>query len=283
MEIAAAEATLDGPRRQKAAAEHRRDHYLSLAEVGSLPQETKQQELQRFGADFRTAAGIAQVVASILTVIPDAGAPTAMKFGGSQLGAAGRAVAEGLNAVAAFNDAMASRSGVEAANQRRDQDWRFQAEAARREIAQFDRQITAAEIRRDMALHALDVHERSVAQSEEMFEFFRDKFSSSEMYRLLRSSCGASTGWRSTTRWRWPVWPSGACGRSGRWRPPAVPSGSAARTGTPTPPACSPVSGCWSTCRRSSGSTSSPTGGRWRSSRASRWRSTRLRLWPRSG
>jgi hypothetical protein len=185
LEIAAAEDSLEALRRQKAAAEHRRDHYISLSAVGSLPQETKQQELQRFASDFRTAAGIAQVVASILTVIPDIGAWTAMKFGGSQLGAAGRAVAEGLNAVAAFNEAMATRSGTEAATQRRDQDWRFQAEAARREIVQLDKQIEAADIRREIALHALDVHERTVAQSEEMFEFFRDKFSNSERYRLL--------------------------------------------------------------------------------------------------
>jgi hypothetical protein len=185
MEIAAAEDALEGLRRQKGAAEHRRDHYVSLSTVGSLPQETKQQELQRFASDFRTAAGIAQVVASILTVIPDAGAPTAMKFGGSQLGAAGRAVAEGFNALAAFNEAMASRSGIEAGNLRRDQDWRFQAEVARRDIAQLDKQIIAAEIRRDIALHALDVHERAVAQTEEMFEFFRDKFSSIELYRLF--------------------------------------------------------------------------------------------------
>jgi len=185
MEIAAAEATLESLRRQKLAAENRRDHYMSLATVGSLPQETKQQELQRFGADLLTAAGIAEVVASILTVIPDVGAWTAMKFGGSQLGAAGKAVAEGIKAVASFNEAMASRSGVEAANQRRDQDWRFQAESARRDIAQLDKSITAAEIRRDIAVHALEVHERSVAQTEEMFEFFREKFSSTELYRLL--------------------------------------------------------------------------------------------------
>src|SRR5436190_23851121 len=104
-----------------------------------------------------------------------------MKFGGSQLGAAGRAVAEGLNAVAALNEIMSARSGVEASNQRRDQEWRHQAEAARKEIDQIDKSISAATIRRDMATHALDVNDRSVKQSEEVFEFFRDTF-----YRAAR-------------------------------------------------------------------------------------------------
>ncbi|MEO8552007.1 MAG: hypothetical protein ABI678_18650, partial [Kofleriaceae bacterium] len=136
-------------------------------------------------SSFRSAAGIAQLVASILTIIPDMGAPTAMKFGGSQLGAAGRAVAEGLNALAAFNEMAAARAGVEASNQRRDQEWGHQVETARLELVQLDKSIAAAEIRRDIAVHSLAVHEQTVAQSEEMFAFFREKFSSADRYRLL--------------------------------------------------------------------------------------------------
>ncbi len=124
-------------------------------------------------------------MASILTIIPDMGAPTAMKFGGSQLGAAGRAVAEGFNAVAAYNEMAATRAGVEASNRRRDQEWQHQVETARLELAQIEKNISAAEIRRDIAVQSLAIHEQSVAQTEEMFAFFRDKFSSANRYRLL--------------------------------------------------------------------------------------------------
>jgi len=185
LEINAAEDTLEGLRRQQAAVEYRRDHFTSLREVGQIAQERKQQDLQHEASSYRTAAGIAQVVASILTVIPDIGAWTAMKFGGSQLGAAGRAVGEGLNAVAAFHEMSAARAGVEASNQRRDEEWHHQVETARHELNQLDKSITAAEIRRDIAVHALAVHEQTVAQTEELFEFFRDKFSSVDRYRLL--------------------------------------------------------------------------------------------------
>ena len=86
------------------------------------------------------------------TIIPDVGAPTAMKFGGSQLGAAARAVAEGYNAVAAFDGAAVRRwPDIEGSNRRRDQEWEHQAEMAKRELAQLDKQIAAAEIRRDIA------------------------------------------------------------------------------------------------------------------------------------
>lgn len=140
LEIDTAEDAIEGLRRQKAAAEYRKDYFNSLSNAGLLASERKQQQLQRKASNFRTEAGLAQTVASILTIIPDVGAPTAMKFGGSQLGAAGRAVAEGLNALAAFNEMGASMAGnemgasmagMESSNRRRDQDWKHQVETAK--------------------------------------------------------------------------------------------------------------------------------------------------------
>ncbi len=185
MEIDAAEDALEGLRRQKTASEYRRDYFYSLSEAGLLASESKQQELQHEAANFRTQAGLAQVIASILTVIPDIGAPTAMKFGGSQIGAAGRAVAEGLNALAAYNEMGSAMAGREASNRRRDQDWKHQVQLAKGELLQIEKQISAAEIRRDIAVHTLEVHEKTIAQSEEIFEHLGLKFSNFGRYTLL--------------------------------------------------------------------------------------------------
>jgi hypothetical protein len=185
LEIRAAEDTLTSLRLQREAVDYRRQHFAALLEGGTLPQERKQQDLQRDASQLRTAAGIAQTVASILTIIPDFGAPTAMKFGGSQLGAAGRAVGESLNAQASFQDSGASMAGIAGSIRRRDEEWRHQQESARRELAQLDRSITAAEIRRDINVQALEVHERTVTQTEEMFQFFRERFANVDRYRLL--------------------------------------------------------------------------------------------------
>jgi|CXWL01.1.fsa_nt_gi protocatechuate 3,4-dioxygenase beta subunit len=185
LEIDTAEDAIEGLRRQKAAAEYRKDYFNSLSNAGLLASERKQQQLQRKASNFRTEAGLAQTVASILTIIPDVGAPTSMKFGGSQLGAAGRAVAEGLNALAAFNEMGASMAGMESSNRRRDQDWKHQVETAKRDILQIEKQITAAEIRRDIASHSLEVHEKTIDQSEELFDFLGTKFSSFGRYTLL--------------------------------------------------------------------------------------------------
>lgn len=185
LEIDNAEDTLAALGLQKESVEYRRQHFVALREAGTLPQERKQQDLQREAAQFRTAAGIAQTVASILTIIPDFGAPTAMKFGGSQLGAAGRAVGESLGAQASFLDAGAAMAGIAGSVKRRDEEWKHQEETARRELTQLEKSITAAQFRRDIAVHSLEVHERTVAQTEEMFQFFCERFASVDRYRLL--------------------------------------------------------------------------------------------------
>ena len=76
-------------------------------------------------------------------------------------------------------------AGMESSNRRRDQDWKHQVETAKRDISQIEKQITAAEIRRDIAVHSLEVHEKTIEQSEEVFEFFREKFSSFGRYTWL--------------------------------------------------------------------------------------------------
>lgn len=186
LEIDAAEDAIEGLRRQKTAVEYRQDYFRSLSDVGLIASERTQQQRQHEASNYRTLASVSQYLAAVLSIIPDAGALTAMKFGGSQLGAAGRAMAEGLNAVAGFNEMAASRAGMEASNQRRDQEWKHQIETAKRDISQIEKQITAAEIRRDIAVHSLEVHQQSIDQSEEIFEFFRnEKFTNINLYRLL--------------------------------------------------------------------------------------------------
>ena len=185
LEIDAADETLEGLRRQRTAVQYREQHYRELFQAGQIPSERNQQEHQREAANFKTMAGLAQVVASILTVIPDMGAPTAMKFGGSQIGAAGRAVAEGLSTVGTFNEMSASMAAMESSNRRRDEEWKHQIETARLEGLQLDKQIEAAKIRRDIAERTLEVHQKSVDQAEEVFMFYGDKFSDFGRYTYL--------------------------------------------------------------------------------------------------
>ena len=161
-------------RRQRTAVQYREQLLPRAVPDGSDPVRAQPAgEHQRDAATVKTMAGLAQVVASILTIIPDIGAPTAMKFGGSQIGAAGRAVAEGLGAVGAFRSEMsASMAGVEASNRSgatrsgntrsrlRDSTW-----------LQLEEADQGGGDPREIALRTLAVHQKSVDQAEEMFIF----------------------------------------------------------------------------------------------------------------
>ncbi len=184
LEIDAAEDALAALQSQRSAAVYRREYFTSQGATGLLASESKQQQLQQQAGGLRTMAGISQMVASILTIIPDAGAPTAMKFGGSQLGAAGRAVAEGFNAVAAFTELGALMAGQEGSNRRREQEWGTgrDSEARDRAARQADRR------RGDSPRHRprlAKVHERSLDQIEAIFDLLRERFTSFGLFTWL--------------------------------------------------------------------------------------------------
>lgn len=148
---------------------------------------------------------IAAVLASVgggFHLTPDVGAPTAMKYGGSQLGSAFVSFAGAMGDSAAVAQEEASALGAGAAFQRRDEDWKHQAELAARDLDQLDRQIAAAEIRRDIAIESQKVHERSIEQTQEIFDLLRDRFTSlglftwlsAELQKLHRVAFNAALG-----------------------------------------------------------------------------------------
>src|SRR5690606_32827866 len=68
---------------------------------------------------------------------------------------------------------------------RRDDDNKFQAEQALREIEQINIQITSAEIRKQMAEKDLRDHNKRVEQSKTELEFMNNKFSNAALYNWM--------------------------------------------------------------------------------------------------
>ena len=69
-----------------------------------------------------------------------------------------------------------------AQREHRQDDWTFQAEQAKKEIEQLDKQILAAEIRLQIAEADLENHEKQIAQAEEAEAFMKAKFTNQELY-----------------------------------------------------------------------------------------------------
>ena len=175
-EIDAAEDTLESLRRQQQAVEYRRDHYGTLSQTGLTEWERVQQVSTHVGNSAIEMASLLQILAGGLKLLPQLGAPTAMKYGGEEMSGSALYGAGALKLIADAAELAGKSAGLESTFQRRDQDWKHQIELANKELSQLAKQITAAEIRRDIAAESQKIHERSVEQVQEIFEFLRDRF-----------------------------------------------------------------------------------------------------------
>lgn len=103
-------------------------------------------------------------------------------FGGSFFSAIFGGIAQGHAAKARKDDLNGSVAGIHASMERRWDEWMHQVELARLELAQIDKQIIAAEIRKAIAEKELENLERQIEQSKEIQAFYQDKFTNKELY-----------------------------------------------------------------------------------------------------
>src|SRR5204863_3737408 len=115
-------------RRQKAAVEYRRDHYAALLQSGLSGPETVQQVATHIVSGLHEVEAIVQLVRAVLSLLPELGAPTAMKYGGIETSGAASGLASASQALAQASAAAAASAGIEATFQRRDEEWRHQIE-----------------------------------------------------------------------------------------------------------------------------------------------------------
>ncbi len=125
--------------------------------------------------------------AQTVNVLPDffVGFPASLTWtsGGSKqngaLTAAAR-IALGLSEIAGT---MAGLRLTQAGFERREEEWRHQVEVLDLELQQIERQILAAERRRDIALRELNNHQRQLEHSAEVHDFLRDKFTNHALHQ----------------------------------------------------------------------------------------------------
>ena len=70
---------------------------------------------------------------------------------------------------------------------RREQDWVLQANLAAKEIMQLDKQLTAAEIRLQIADKELQNHEQQILNAQKIEEFLGSKYTNEELYGWMKS------------------------------------------------------------------------------------------------
>ncbi|MFK0236634.1 Tc toxin subunit A-related protein [Streptomyces vinaceus] len=174
----------DAAVRQKAAAEHRRDYYASREFMNSY--ETSQTDLLHIANIMQYIAAGCQAAAAVTALYPDAkiGSPftLGLQFGGTNLASALGYLAGSVGTVAGVLTSQGTAAQTLGGYHRRDEDWHFQADQARLDGAQLDKQIAAAEIRHSIAEQELDNHDKQREQARAVEQFLKTKFTDTELY-----------------------------------------------------------------------------------------------------
>ncbi len=179
-----ADASLAGLLKSKESAEFRVEYYSGLERVSSGEQ--KSLDKQQGSMHWQAAAQSIEVLAAGLATIPTQ-TSTGPQLGGLHFVSASEAIAGSLRAVSSVFIHEANKASTMASYDRRKDDWEFQADLAKKEIAQLDKQILAADIRKQIAAADLKNHEQQIAQSEEVEEFLKLKFTNQDLYNWMLS------------------------------------------------------------------------------------------------
>jgi hypothetical protein len=137
---------------------------------------------------WQQAAGVASTVAGVLHAIPEfqVGAVYAYThIGGTHFGNVANAVSSFLSLLAANASHEASRKGMLASYQRRQDEWVFQSKLAIEDMKQIQRQIIAAQIRLEIAQKELENNLKQIENAQAVDAFMRDKYTNQELYSWM--------------------------------------------------------------------------------------------------
>jgi hypothetical protein len=185
-------AALDSLKKSRESAETRAAYYSTLERVSRGEQTSIDKQDRARG--WQIAAETTDAAASVLSLIPmtvsgtEGGLPTlTVEFGGPMLGAAAQATASGLRSRSAALSHQANRAATTASHTQRSKDWKLQADLAKREIQQLDKQILAAEIRVQIAETDLTNHDTQIDQAGQVEDFLKMKFTNQQLYGWMLS------------------------------------------------------------------------------------------------
>ncbi len=160
---------------------------LSLKEAEALNQTRLSDEKLR-------QEQVARLVAGYLALIPDltlgtsgvTGTPyITATLGGSLLSEVANLVASHKGLEGAKHRNSATLASTLAGYDRRQEDWELQKKSAIEELNQVERQILGAQIRIHVTEKELQNHDMQIAQSEEMYEWVKSKYTNAQLYAWM--------------------------------------------------------------------------------------------------
>lgn len=179
-------------KRTKAVTEERHKYYSQIQKISAkeqlnLDKLEEAHNLEKGAQISRTLAGITGLLFELIGGASGFGGSPHVTFewGGKNLAAAANSAADVVQIFAAVAAYEANRASILGGYNRRQDDWDLQARLADKELASIKTQITAAEIRRDIAKDDLKNHELQIENAKKTDEFMRDKFTNDELYQWM--------------------------------------------------------------------------------------------------
>lgn len=140
-------------------------------------------------------AALPEKIASILHIIPNFsgniqpfGIGMSISVGGSNFGAAAQAWAKFLQLDASELTYASTSAGKKGGFTRAIQERIFQANSAGYELKQIDKQITAQEIRINIANQEISNQQKAIDNANEVEEFLKNKYTNEELYTWMRGT-----------------------------------------------------------------------------------------------
>lgn len=187
-EVDLAEEALAVLDRQIEAVRYRKEYYANLDDTGRTGWEVTQSVAVHTSTISHGVAALLEGTVGILALIPQLGSPFAMKYGGVELKGSAKGWAAVARDTASLANLIASSAGLEGYFERRAEVWTHQRKLAEHDLKQLKHQRKIAVLRIDIATRALEIHEESAAQIEEMFAFYDGKFTGLGLYTWLATT-----------------------------------------------------------------------------------------------
>ncbi|MCB9234044.1 MAG: hypothetical protein H6581_20475 [Bacteroidia bacterium] len=175
-EISSAEKNKQLLEKRKEITESKRDYYDDLIKEGLIPGEMANLILKYIGLGFNVTSTIFTLLSGNLNWPPSVAGLAVSTPTGSAAKAL-RKTAIVFEKLEGFSRQGGEIAGMHANFKRREEGWKFQRDFLQKELPLLDNQIEIAQLRIDIAKEAKTIHEKTIEQVEEVFEFYGDKFS----------------------------------------------------------------------------------------------------------
>lgn len=191
LQINEAKEQIEVLKRTKKVTEERQKHYRTLLDEGWSDGEKRAQRLSEISATLDASVVLGYILSGSLKLIPNflagsagfGGSPTvSATMGGSTIGNSAEMAVQKLKSIATALDKSASLISTRSSYKRRSEEWDFQERLATKELTSIDKQIAAAEIRKEIAETDLRNHELQIENAKKTDDFMRSKFTNKELY-----------------------------------------------------------------------------------------------------